>query len=51
MFLVKIARISLIVFIFIVVYLPITINPRIFERTKEGTVSYIAADNVVSAIE
>jgi len=45
MLLVKIVRISLIVVIFITAYLPITINPRIFEIIKGSAVSYIVADN------
>lgn len=51
MFLAKIAKISLIVVTFIVAYLPITINPNIFERIERGTVSYIATENAVSAID
>jgi len=51
MFLAKIVRISLIVAIFIVAYLPITINPRIFERNQAPAVSYVAADNIATAID
>jgi len=45
MSLINIIRISLITIVFIVAYLPITINPKFFERIQRGTVSYIAAEN------
>jgi len=50
-FLATILRIILITVIFITTYLPITINPKIFERNPGDSVSYITADNVTSAID
>lgn len=51
MFLARIARISLIAAIFITAYLPVTINPKIFERIEWGSVSYIVEDNIAGAID
>ena len=51
MFLIWLIRIILIATIFITAYLPITLNPKIFERNMGDSVSYIAADNVTSAID
>jgi len=48
MFLVKVVRLSLIAIVFITVYLPITINPRIFERNQGDSVSYLTADNTTA---
>lgn len=51
MFLIRVFKASLITATFIIAYLPITINPKIFERNQRGNVSYIAEENVVRAID
>lgn len=52
MFLVKIVRLGLMATVFITAYLPISINPKIFERNQGGSVSYILENNnIVRAID
>jgi len=41
MFLVKVAKFTLIATIFLIAYLPVSINPKIFERNEGTTVSII----------
>ncbi len=52
MFLTKFIKSILITAIFIITYLPITINPKTFERNPRDSMSYyIELDNIVSAID
>lgn len=51
MFLARLIRITLITAIFIAAYLPITINPKIFERIEGSSVSYIRVYNIAAAID
>ena len=51
MFLIKVIRLGLIAIVFITTYLPISINPKIFERNLGNGVSYITEDNISAAID
>lgn len=50
MFITRVFKVSLITATFIIAYLPITINSKIFERNQGGSVSYIAEEHIVHAI-
>jgi len=45
----QVFRFILIFVVFLVVYLPIALNPKIFERKSVSSVSYIIENDIVSA--
>ena len=49
MFVFKILRFTIISAVFLAVYLPITLNPEIFERKSVSNVSYIVEDHSARA--
>jgi hypothetical protein len=51
MFLARLFRITLIAAVFATAYLPVSINPKIFERNPRGSVFNIATDNMATAID
>jgi len=50
MFVVRLFRFTFVFVVFLVVYLPITLNPKIFERKSASAASYIVGVVSYSAI-